>query len=136
MVQKSSGLTICLGYGVLMATISVTAVASSPVSPAKPVDPSHAWVGLKDADSLDGWLRWHIAEEHRLLGEMLAVKGQRTIENTLLPYDRAVMNLTMAGAQSGILFSVHPEKAIRDKAQALVQVVSAEGAASSRNQEV
>ena len=105
-------------------------------TPAKPVDTLHAWVGLKDPASLDNWVRWHIAEEQRLIAELLAVKGPRTVENTLLPYDRAVMNLTLAGGQSSVMFGVSPEKAIRDKAQALVQVASAEGAAISLNQDI
>ena len=123
----------------LMLTFSVSFLATSARAedaPVKPVDPTHAWVGLKDASSLDNWVRWHIAEERRLIAGMLAVKGPRTVDNTLLPFDRAEMHLTLAGDQGGIMFEVHPDKAIRDKAQALVQVVSAEGAAVSLNQDI
>ena len=67
---------------------------------------------------------------------MLAVKGTRTVENTLLPFDRASEHLTLDGNQTGIMFEVHPDKAIRDKAQALVQVISAEGASLALNQDV
>ena len=118
-----------------MATISLAPVATA-ATPAKPVDPTHAWVGMKDPSSLDNWVRWHIAEEQRLLAEMLSVKGPRMVENTLLPYDRALVHLTLAGAQSSVMFGVSPEKAIRDKAQMLVQVVSAEGASISLNQNI
>ena len=118
-----------------MATISLSTLASAS-APDKPVDATHAWVGLKDASSLDNWVQWHIAEEKRLIAGMLAVKGARTIDNTLLPYDRALMHLTLAGYQSNIMFEVHPDKAIRDKAQALVQVVSAENTAVSLNQAI
>jgi thimet oligopeptidase len=123
-----------------MAAISIpsasSATASAGVAPAKPVDPLHAWVGMKDPASLDGWVRWHIAEEQRLIAEMLAVKRPRTVENTLLLYDRALMHLNLAGGQSGVMFSVSPEKGVRDKAQALVQLVSAESTTVALNQEI
>jgi len=110
--------------------------AQAQSAPVKPVDPLHAWVGLKAPADLDNWIRWQISEEQRLIAQMLAVKGPRTVENTLLPFDRAEMHLTLAGDQGGIMFEVHPDKAVRDKAQALLQVVSAEDASVSLNQEI
>jgi len=113
--------------------LALTAVAQTPT---KPVDPLHAWVGLKDGSSLENWDQWHISEERRLVAQLLAVKGLRTVENTLLPFDRAEMNLTLAGNQTQIMFAVNANKDIRDKAQALAQVVAAEGAAVSLNQDI
>ena len=113
--------------------IAFGAIAQTPV---KPVDPLHAWVGLKDGSSLENWDQWHIAEERRLVAQLLAVKGPRTVENTLLPFDRAEMNLTLAGNQTQIMFAVNPNKDVRDKAQALAQVVAAEGAAVALNQDI
>jgi thimet oligopeptidase len=110
--------------------------AQAQSAPVKPVDPLHAWVGLKAPADLDNWIRWQISEEQRLIAQMLAVKGPRTVENTLLPFDRAEMHLTLAGDQGGIMFEVHPDKAVRDKAQALLQVVSAEDASVSLNQDI
>jgi thimet oligopeptidase len=110
--------------------------ASAAATPVMPADATHAWVGLKDASSLDNWVRWHIVQERRLVAELLSVKGPRTVENTLLPFDRAEMHLTLAGGQSNILFEVHPRKAIRDKAQDLVQVVSAEQTSVALNQDI
>jgi len=116
----------------LLTSLSVAAAQT----PAKPADPLHAWVGLTNGASLENWDNWHIAEERRLIAGMLAVKGLRTVDNTLLPYDRAQEHLTLAGDQTSIMFSVNPEKDIRDKAQALLQVVSAEGAAVALNQDI
>jgi len=110
--------------------------AQAQSAPVKPVDPLHAWVGLKAPADLDNWIRWQISEEQRLIAQMLAVKGPRTVENTLLPFYRAEMHLTLAGDQGGIMFEVHPDKAVRDKAQALLQVVSAEDASVSLNQDI
>jgi len=104
--------------------------------PTKPVDATHAWVGVKDASSLDNWVRWHIAEERRLIAQIIATKGPRTIDNTLAPFDLAEMHLTLAGGQSSVMFGVHPQKAIRDKAQELVQLVATEQASLGLNQDI
>ena len=123
--------------GALMMGISGgVAVADQAKTTAKPADPLHAWVGLKDASGLDGWVQWHIDEEKRLIAELTATKGKRTIENTLAKYDEAVTHLQVAGNQSYILFSVYPEKGVRDKGQALVQVISAEQTGLALNQAV
>lgn len=103
---------------------------------AKPVDPLHAWVGLKDAAGLDAWVQWHIGEEKRLIAAIEAVQSKRTVENTLAVYDEAARHLSVAGDQSYILFAVDPRKEIRDKGQALAQVVSAEATGLALNQAV
>ena len=102
----------------------------------RPADPLHAWVGLKDASGLAMWVQWHIGEEKRLIAELTAVTGKRSVENTLAKYDEAVAHLQIAGNQAYILFSVYPEKAIRDKGQALVQAISAEQTGLALNQAV
>ena len=65
-----------LRWVVLMVCASVFAGAQT--APVKPVDPLHAWVGLKSPADLDNWVRWQISEEQRLIAQMLAVKGPRT----------------------------------------------------------
>jgi thimet oligopeptidase len=120
-------------FRVLFLASSVTLLAQAQT---KPADPNHAWVGLKDASTLDNWVQWHIAEERHLIADMLAVKGPRTIENTLVSFDRAEMHLSLAGDQASIMFTVNPNKDIRDKAQSLVQVISAEGATLALNQDI
>ena len=62
---------------------------------------------------------------------LLAVQGQKTLENTLRPYDDAVATLSAAGSLASLLDSVYPDKAVRDKARELTQVV-AEAAPPSR----
>lgn len=111
---------------------------ASPVTPtpSRPADPLHAWVGLNDGSSLDNWVQWHIAEERRLVAQLLAVSGPRTTANTLALYDQAQFELTLAGNETYILFSTSSEKPVRDKAQALLQVLSAEGTSLSLNQGV
>jgi thimet oligopeptidase len=118
--------------------LSLVVFASSALAqtPTKPIDPLHAWVGLKSPADLENWDQWHISEERRLIAQLLAVKGSRTVENTLTPYDRAQVHLTLAAGQTQIMFSVNPNKDVRDKAQALVQIASAEGTSLALNQDI
>ena len=61
---------------------------------------------------------------------------ERTLENTLRPYDDAVATLGAAGSLASLLDSVHPDKAVRDKARDLTQAVAEAATALSLNQEV
>ena len=122
--------------GALMTGLASGTAAADATTAVKPMDPLHAWVGLKDAAGLEKWVQWHIGEEKRLIAELTAVQGKRTVETTLAKYDEAVTHLQVAGNQAYIMFSVNPNKAIRDKGQALVQVISAEQTALALNQAV
>ena len=117
-------------------SMTQAAAVESATMVARPADPLHAWVGLKDAAGLEAWVQWHLGEEKRLIAELEAVQGKRTVDNTLAKYDEAVTHLQVAGNQAYIMFSVNPNKAIRDKGQALVQVISAEQTALALNQAV
>jgi thimet oligopeptidase len=99
-------------------------------------DELHLWAGLKGADEAKAWVEEHLAASRTKIGELLAVDGERTVENTLVPYDRACWHLRMAGSQSGVMFMVHPVAGVRDAAQELSQVIGAEGVALSLNRDV
>jgi thimet oligopeptidase len=67
---------------------------------------------------------------------LLAVKGQRTIENTLAPFDEAVHQNNSAGYFAGLMEQVHPDAAFRDKATAMLTKASAAQTAIALNHEV
>jgi len=98
------------------------------------------WEGLgTGAEAVDGakkWVESHLAESRTQVSELVGVKGKRTVENTLRPFDRAQWHLRMAGSQSGVMFMVHPEAGVRDAAQELSQAISTEGTALSLNRDV
>ncbi len=98
-------------------------------------DTLHLWNGLGSPDDAQRWVDAHLQASRAEIAAMLAVDGQRTVENTLAPYDRAVWHLRMAGSQAHVMFMVHPAAGVRDAVQALSQQVSAEGVALSLNQE-
>ncbi len=102
--------------------------------------PVHAWSARSgettSAATLDAWASHRLENYQRCIDQLLAVTGPRTIENTLRPFDDAQAELAAVGQQSSLLDSVHPEKEVRDKAQALTQKVSEIGTLLSLNQDV
>ncbi|HSY35250.1 MAG TPA: M3 family metallopeptidase [Acidobacteriaceae bacterium] len=99
-------------------------------------DPLHIWTGLADAPAANAWVEHHLAASRACIADLLAITGPRTVDNTLVPYDRACWHLRMAGSQSGVMFMVHPLADVRDAAQQLSQVIGAESVALSLNRDV
>jgi thimet oligopeptidase len=99
-------------------------------------DALHIWAGLRGGDEARAWVEEHLGASRAKVAELLAVMGERTVGNTLAPYDQASWHLRMAGSQSGVMFMVHPVAGVRDAAQELSQVIGAEGVALSLNREV
>jgi thimet oligopeptidase len=72
----------------------------------------------------------------RAIDKILAVKGAKTIDNTLANYDEAVRQIDAAYYFSGLMEAVHPEEAFRDRATAMTRKVSAAQTALSLNRGV
>jgi thimet oligopeptidase len=98
----------------------------------------HAWEagGAKSAEALATWVSARLEAHEAALKALLAVEGERTLENTLRLYDVAIEQLSLAGAQAGVLNSVAAEKAVRDQAQDEAQRVAMAGSALSLNRGV
>ena len=98
----------------------------------------HVWEagGAASPEALSAWVGARLAAHEAALAALLAVEGPRTIENTLRLYDVAIEQLSLAGAQAGVLNSVAPEKAVRDQAQMEAQRVAMAGSALSLNRGV
>ncbi len=99
-------------------------------------DTLHIWHGLREPEDAARWVEAHLEASRGAVAKLLAVKGERTVENTLALYDRAVWHLRMAGSQGHVMFMVHPAAGVRDVAQGLSQQVSAESVGLSLNREV
>ncbi len=99
---------------------------------------THAWEagGAQSAEALAKWVSARLAAHEAALAALLVVEGQRTPENSLRLYDAAIEQLTLAGAQAGVLNSVAADKAVRDQAQAEAQRVAMAGSALSLNRQV
>ncbi len=91
---------------------------------------------VADGAALESWVAEALARHQAALDALMAEQGERSLENTLRRYDDAVAELAQAGSLLNLLDSVHPEKAIRDTAQAEIQKVSQAGVALGLNQDV
>ena len=98
----------------------------------------HVWEagGAASAEALTAWVSARLAAHETALAALLAVEGERTPENSLRHFDAAVEQLSLAGAQAGILNSVAADKAVRDQAQLEAQRVAMAGSALSLNRAV
>ena len=98
----------------------------------------HVWEsgGAASAEALPAWVSARLAAHENALAALLAVKGERTQENSLRHFDAAIGQLSLAGAQAGILNSVAADKAVRDQAQMEAQRVAMAGSALSLNRAV
>jgi thimet oligopeptidase len=86
--------------------------------------------------SLESWVQAGLGRHQQAIDRLLSVEGQRTLDNTLRHYDDAVAELSAAGSQTALLNSVYPDKAIRDTARDLTQIIAQAGVALALNQQV
>jgi thimet oligopeptidase len=100
------------------------ALAGAALARALP-DELHAWAGGDDPAALTSWVQQHLQRADAAIARLTGVKGPRTLDNTLRPYDDAINELTFAAQQSQVLYGVGASKALRDKAQALTQTANA-----------
>ena len=70
------------------------------------------------------------------IDKLVAVKGPRTIDNTLALFDEATRQLNAAGYLAGLMEQVHPDATFRDHATAMLTKASAAQTAIALNHEV
>jgi thimet oligopeptidase len=111
--------------------------AENPAVPAASQD-LHVWEagGAASADALSAWIGARLAAHEAALTDLLAVEGPRTPENSLRHFDAAIEQLSLAGAQAGVLNSVAAVKEVRDQAQIEAQRVAQAASALSLNRAV
>jgi thimet oligopeptidase len=119
----------------LLLAVLIAGVAKAPAQAAA-ADPLHAWKSGNDPAQLESWVKQRLAAEKAALDKLLAVNGPRTVENTLRPFDAAENELAIAGNNAQMLFSVGDAAPLRDKAQAMVSVISTAQTELSLNQKV
>ncbi len=108
------------------------------VAAAQVTEDLHAWEagGVKSAEALTTWVSARLAAHEAALAALLAVEGPRTSVNTLRLYDVAIEQLSLAGAQAGVLNSVAADTAVRDQAQLEAQRIGVAGSALGLNRAV
>src|SRR3984957_9339239 len=69
------------------------------------------WVSKPDGTAFEKIENGRLAAGQRAIDQIVAVKGARTIENTLALYDEAVRQLNAANYFSSLMEAVHPDSA-------------------------
>jgi thimet oligopeptidase len=94
------------------------------------------WATKPDIAAFEKLENDRISAAERAIARITAVKGTRTTENTLAPYDEAIERLNAASYFSSLMEQVHPDAAFRDHASAMTTKVSSASTALSLNREV
>ena len=97
---------------------------------------SVAQAATDTAESYSNEIHNHLNEAQAALQELLAVSGERTIDNTLEPYDKLLLHLDAAGNLPSLLERVHPDPAVRKVAEEFTQEVDRFVTELSLNREV
>ena len=77
-----------------------------------------------------------LAAAQKSIDQIIAVKGARTIANTLEPYDEAIRMLNATAYFSNLMLDVHPDAAYRDHATAMTTKAGSALTALSLNHDV
>jgi thimet oligopeptidase len=94
------------------------------------------WTSKPDIAAFEKIENDRLAAGQRAIDTMLAAKGPRTIENTLVPFDEAIRQNSSAGYFAALMEQVHPEAGFRDHATAMLTKASAAQTAIALNHDV
>ncbi|MGA2979543.1 MAG: M3 family metallopeptidase [Terriglobales bacterium] len=124
--------TVLCRAHVLALLLLVTTVAAQELPKSQPP----VWSAKPDVAAFEKMENDRLAAVQRAIDKIVAVKGLRTIENTLAPYDEAIRQLNAASYFSGLMQQVHPDVAFRDHATTMTTTVSSAQTALSLNRDV
>ncbi len=121
----SSLLLSCL----LLSSLLVASAAAQITQPT-------VWATKPDVATFEKMENDRLAAAQQSVTKLVAIKGQRTIENTLVPFDEAIRQINSTAYLAGLLQQVHPDATFRDHATAMVTRASAAQTALSLNHDV
>ena len=82
------------------------------------------WAHAPTADSFEATVEAHIKAATRLIATLKQHHGQRTVANTLAPYDAALTQLNSGLYFCALMEAVHPDAAFRDRATKMTRRVN------------
>ncbi|MGA2920408.1 MAG: M3 family metallopeptidase [Candidatus Sulfotelmatobacter sp.] len=94
------------------------------------------WAAKPDVAAFEKIETDRLALGQRSIDTLLAAKGPRTIENTLVPLDEAFHQINSAAYFAGLMEQVHPDSTFRDHATAMLTKASAAQNAIALNHDV
>jgi len=108
----------------LLLVLVLSAIGLRAVSAQQPVTPPFT-AGITDAPSLKRVVDARVVRARQLLNDLLAIKGARTVVNTLEPYDDLLGELFTAGGHAAVMAELHPDPVMRQVGDELDQSVIA-----------
>jgi Zn-dependent oligopeptidase len=111
-----------------LALISVIALLAAPALPriaAAKGDSAPFWSSKMTAASFAKLQDDRLARARSIVDKMIAAQGKRTIENTLRPYDNALLELDAVASQASLIQNVHPDSGVRSAAELTSQKAEA-----------
>src|SRR5229473_3336549 len=114
------------------------AVSAAAVAGARdlPTDQPPIWSTKPDVNAFEKIENDRLNAAQRSIDKIVAVKGAKTIGNTLSNYDEALRQINAALYFSSLMEAVHPDAAFRDRATAMTRKVSVVQTALSLNRGV
>lgn len=119
--------TSCL----VLSFLAVT-VAAQPGFASQPT----VWATKPDDAAFEKIVDDRLAAGQKSIDQIVATKGARTIENTLVPYDEAIRQINTGNYLANMMFQVQPDAAFRDSASKMTQKATAVLTALSLNRDV
>jgi thimet oligopeptidase len=110
----------------------ISAVATFGQAPAQ----ATIWASKPDVAGFEKIIGDRLAAAQVSVDKVTAVKGPRTIENTLVPFDEAIRQINTALYFASLMEQVHPDAKFRDSATAMVSKASAVQTALALNRDV
>ncbi len=110
----------------------ISAVATFGQAPAQ----ATIWASKPDVAGFEKIIGDRLAAAQVSVDKVTAVKGPRTIENTLVPFDEAIRQINTALYFASLMEQVHPDSKFRDSATAMVSKASAVQTALALNRDV
>ena len=102
---------------VIAISVCALAPALSGLAAAKGLDTAPFWSAKTTAASFAQLQDQRLAHARAIVDKMIAAQGKRTVENTLRPYDDALLELDAVSSQADLMANVHPDSAIRAAAE-------------------
>jgi len=119
----------------LFASIAVGAATTAGAQDLLSAQPP-IWSTKPDAAGFEKIENGRLDAAQRYIDKVIAVKGPRTVDNTLATFDEAVRQIDSAQYLSALMEAVHPDAAFRDRATAMTRKVGAVQTALSLNRAV
>ncbi len=117
---------------VLLPILMTTLMTAQNLSVSQPT----VWATKPDVAAFEKIENDRLAAAQASIDKLLAIKGARTIDNTLAPFDDATRQLNAAGYLAGLMEQVHPDVTFRDHATTMLTKVSAAQTAIALNHDV